>query len=746
MNHIIDLTAAKPKKIWNLPDTFSGRAPDGRSVDFTNYYFMVDGQPFAGISAEMHFSRTEERLWEDDLIKLKMCGVNTIATYVFWNHHEEKEGHFNFSGQRNIRRFVELCQKHNLFVIVRLGPFCHGEVRNGGIPDWVYGKPFDVRSLNAGWLDLTRKLYTRYMQELEGLFFEEGGPIIGVQVENEYMHSSAPWELTTGIANEWVPGGTDGDAMMLELKKIALECGAKPAFFTCTGWGGASTPEGFMPLWGGYAFRPWLFYTHKGEHPATEEYLYQDYHNNQVESINYDAKYDTESLPYACCEMGGGMMCSYYYRFILPYKSVDAMANIKLGSGCNFLGYYMAVGGTNPKTADGGFLNEGQVPKMSYDYQAAIGEFGQLRESYRRLKGTHMFMKHFGKEFCPTKTYLPDNAPAIIPEDVQTLRWAVRSDSRRGFLFLNNYQDHRTNEPKVQENITICLPEERITFENVSLAAEENCILPFNMDLNGTQLKWATAQPFAFEKNWYVFMAPAGMDTVFSFAPGTCVAGLESDTAADGAVRAACPQDQMCSFQAGDVNILVLPREVADNVYCVERPGGMRLIRTTAAVLPGVNTLRLESETEEVNMAVFDWETGTWAEHRFLCQEKLVPVKLEKVGRTRYTVELPEEDLMDGVKDVRLQIDYVGDVGQAFIDGEMIADHFCNGDIWEIGLKSFAERLKGQKLTIYITPLKEGANVNVESAMAARLEQVSGILGQINDIRCKCVYEVTLNI
>lgn len=82
------------------------------------------------------------------------AGIDVISTYVFWNHHEEREGEWDFSGNRNVRRFVDLCARHGLYVIVRLGPFCHGEVRNGGLPGWLYGKPYEVRSLDEGFLNL----------------------------------------------------------------------------------------------------------------------------------------------------------------------------------------------------------------------------------------------------------------------------------------------------------------------------------------------------------------------------------------------------------------------------------------------------------------------------------------------------------------------------------------------------------------------------------------------------------------
>ena len=81
---------------------------------------------------------------------------------------------WDFSGNRNVRRFVELCARHGLHVIVRLGPFCHGEVRNGGLPDWLYGKSYEVRSLDAGFLDAVRGLYAHIAQQLRGLYFKDG--------------------------------------------------------------------------------------------------------------------------------------------------------------------------------------------------------------------------------------------------------------------------------------------------------------------------------------------------------------------------------------------------------------------------------------------------------------------------------------------------------------------------------------------------------------------------------------------
>ena len=584
---------------------------------------------------------------------MKMCGINVISTYIFWIHHEEEEGVFDFSGRKNLRKFIELCQKHHIYVILRIGPFDHGEVRNGGLPDWLYGKSFEVRKLNDGFLYYVKRLYTEITGQVQGLLYKDGGPVIAAQIDNEYMHSSAAWEITTGIADEWIFGGDDGEAYMYALRDLAKECGIVTPFYTCTGWGGAITPDEMLPLWGGYAYRPWLFYAERGEHPVTEEYIYQDYHNNEaVVTSDFQPAYRPEDRPYACCEMGGGMTCTYNYRFILPYKSIDAMANIKLASGCNFLGYYMFQGGSNPKGKHGTFMNEAQSPKISYDYQAALGEFGQIRESYQRLKSVHSFCRTFAETFCHMQTVLPEGASQ-------------------------------------NETVVLHMTGEDITFSGISLAPEENCILPFHMDLNGIDLVTATAQPITVlsdqKEPVFIFLKLEGMNPIFHF------------------------EDKAVTDQG-------------DHTYqcCTEKEA--ELFRVTKLL--------------DTDNTIFDlWKADTNA--------RQIPVRITQTARTKYELSFPKR-FMDGLKDALLCVDYTGDIGSAFINGDMINDNFCNHSTWEIGLRTFARRLEKHPLTISITPLREGRNVNVESAMAARMENAEKYTAELINVTMKPVYEIYL--
>ncbi len=759
MKYQIDISDFKEKNIYDLGSDFSGKSKNGETISFTNYYMCKNGEPFFGVSGEFHFSRMDDAYWEDEIIKMKMCGINVIATYVFWIHHEEEEGQFDFSGRLDLRKFIELCGKHGIYVILRVGPFDHGEVRNGGMPDWMYGKPFEVRQLNEGFLYYTRILYSRISKEIEGLFFSNDGPIIAVQIDNEYMHSSAPWEITTGISDEWVFGGDQGDEYMLGMKQLAAECGLIPAFYTCTGWGGASTPENMMPLWGGYAYRPWLFYSFKGEHPSTEEYVYQDFHNNAVPCTNdFQPKYQPEEKPYACCEMGGGMMCSYNYRFVLPYKSVDAMANIKMASGCNFLGYYVFQGGSNPIGKHGTFMNEGQVPKISYDYQAALGEYGQVRESYRRLKSIHAFANTFADKLCGLKTILPQGASNIAPTDLETLRYAVRSDGRSGFVFINNFQDHEEMPDKSGAEITLELHDEKIVFSNLGIAGDENCILPFHFDMHGIDLVKATAQPLTYlvqnGKITYLFMKPDGMKPCFEFEAGVRVNQLNVNIYESDGEQSA---EQFTIEKDGkQLEIICVSRELANQMYVWENRG---FILSEGAVLIHDNTIRLETTAHKSTIYTYPMNLlekssvvsrlnkedvgGFLGAYEISCKKISVNPILKQVGQGRYTVTFPDK-FIHGMKDALLRIRYNGDIGHAFIDGHMINDNFCNGEVWEIGLKTFADKLANQPLTIYITPLKEGVNVNVESAMAARMEEVTAYVGELSEIEVQPVYEMQI--
>lgn len=716
--------------------------PDGGTLGATNRFLTRDGSPWIPIAGEMHYSRIAAERWDTELAKMAAAGIDVVSTYVFWNHHEEREGEWDFSGNRNVRRFVELCARHGLHVIVRLGPFCHGEVRNGGLPDWLYGKSYEARSLDAGFLDAVRGLYAHIAQQLRGLYFKDGGPIIAAQVDNEYMASSAPWEMTTGISREWVPSGHDGAGYLERLRDIAIEEGIDPPMFTCTGWQ-SPVPDDMLPLWGGYAYRPWLFYDGVGaegmtEHPATDEYRYRRLHGSST-SDGFDPPYDPDSRPYACCEMGGGMFNSYDYRFVLPKRSVDAMANIKLGSGCDFLGCYMFHGGTNPKGA-AGFLNEGQTPKRSYDFQAPLGEFGQVRESYRRLRTLHEFVKAFGPELAGMPVSLQDGQDRIDPSDSETLRYAVRSDGERGFVSIDNFQDHARVPSRHGEQIDVTTGTgERIRFTGIGLAEGENCILPFNMDLDGVRLVRANLQPVTVLRvpgrpfRTFVFLKPDGMDELtFHF---------EGDIQ-DVTVGKADFERFMVRDAA---EIVCVTRALAGRMTVLD--GGLAFVDDDNALLyEDGDGWTLESPRAENGIAAYP--EGLLGSPRPV-EPVSVYARMRRLHADRYEIALPAgmgrlfRDQRQ-VADVMLNIAYQGDIGWLFCGDVLIADNFCNGETWQVGLRDYADAIDaaGGKLTLVVTPLRRGVRVKVTSSMAARLEQSDACVADVTDVYATPVYHM----
>lgn len=211
----------------------------GQTVKWDSKSLLFDGKRVVPVMGEIHYSRIPENEWRQELQKMKAGGVTMIANYVFWNHVEEKEGVFDWSKQRSLRHFLELCKDENLPVVLRIGPFCHGEVRCGGIPDWILEKNVELRSEDPKFLHYVKLLYRQIFTQVQGLLWKDGGPVVACQFDNEY--------------------GGEGSYLMA-LKHIAQEIGFDLPFYTRTGWPELKTPIPYgemIPLYGDYADGFW---------------------------------------------------------------------------------------------------------------------------------------------------------------------------------------------------------------------------------------------------------------------------------------------------------------------------------------------------------------------------------------------------------------------------------------------------------------------------------------------------------
>ena len=763
--------------IYDTLNHLQGTNPAGEHISFTNHYMKKNDKPFFGICGEFHFSRYNWHKWEDEIIKMKMAGINIIPTYIIWNHHEEIKGQFRWNGNFNIRYFIQLCQKHDVNVILRVGPFVHGEARNGGLPDWLYGEPCRVRSNDKRYLFYVERYYREIGQQIRGLMYKDGGPVIGVQLDNEYCHAGAPWEMTTGTSNEWISNGTydTDDAEHHKhieiLKEFAVKAGLIAPIYTGTGWGGAyASPDTVLPLWGGYAFWPWIFYDESiKEHPVTPEFIYRNY---RKPTYNFEPAYDPTTVPFACCEMGGGMTVFYKYRFQLPYHSVEAMANIKVAGGCNFVGYYVFHGGSNPLGLKTPYLNENATPKISYDYQAAIGEFGQVRDSYNRLKRLHYFFHTFQNEFCPTQTVLPDGAEDIAPTDVEKLRFAVRIDKNRGFIFINNYQDHLISPDKKDFAFTLDLADEILTVPqkgSLSLNSEESCILPFNFTMDSLTLKYATAQLITKieqngEKSYFFFM-PQGMQPQYCFSKEH-IKDISIDGGnieyAENCIFIQPANDKLSKTVITDdnaqkINIYTLTAQQSLNFWQFEYQGRTCVLLSAQPVLADKNGIRFEACSNEItvynidnlmNAALFknaaDKNTdGLLTSYTLRQTAKDIMFTTENIDKGKILVHV-DTDKLPELKDALLQIDYQGDIGYAFVENELVADNFANGATWEIGLNNIFSKTPNSEIFISISPLKEQQIIKSDTPMAGRSEEDGNAVVSIDDIKIQPIYEFIL--
>ena len=181
----IDLRVPE-KKIFSEHLKLGGENFKGTSYEVNNFYISKNDKPSIPITGEFHFSRYPEAYWEEAIQKMKAGGINMLATYVFWNMHEAIEGEFIWNGNRDLRKFIKLCAQYDMPVILRIGPFGHGEIRNGALPDWLLAKPITIRSNDPNYLSYAEQLYDEIGKQIEGLLFKDGGPIIATQLENEY--------------------------------------------------------------------------------------------------------------------------------------------------------------------------------------------------------------------------------------------------------------------------------------------------------------------------------------------------------------------------------------------------------------------------------------------------------------------------------------------------------------------------------------------------------------------------------
>lgn len=702
---------------------------------------------------EFHFARCPRAEWREELLRMKAGGVDIVATYVFWIHHEEIEGEWDWTGRRDLREFIRLCDDVGVVAAVRIGPWCHGEVRNGGVPDWAIDRPWRLRSNDPDYLQQVRKLYGKIAEQLEGMLWKDGGPVIAIQLENEYR----------GRAEH-----------LLELKAIARDVGLDAPVYTRTGWPPLATPMPFgeiAPLYGAYAEGFWdrRLTRMPGKYWAAFRFMH----------VRTDAAIATEQLgdrairdepgaaayPFLTCEVGGGMMSSYHRRLWMHAEDVEAVALTKVGSGGNLPGYYMYHGGVNPdgrrttlmEDQSTRMTNYNDMPIKNYDFQAPLGAYGQTRPHYHGLRQLHLMFRDFGDRIAPMPSFLPERLPGK-PNDTDTLRWAVRSDGVGGFLFVNNHQRGATMASHEGVQFAIDSPRGRRVFPEspFRIAPGAQFVWPFGLDFgDGVTLDYATAQLICSIDDDRVrrlfFRATPGVAATFAFV------GQEPQTVSPGrgiGMRVAGTERE--------VQVVLLTEHDAQRLWKGSIDGRQYVVLSSADVLFDRETIQLRSATLHELTAwvcpplgntapadrVFEQIAVTApASHRYTVRVEAIrdagPAREVPTGSKGVATQPRDRDFEKAAiwrihlderfdpasTNALLRVRYRGDVARIRIGDRLAYDDFYNGREIEVGLRRYAAELQaGAEITLEILPIAADAPIlfpkEVDSSPGLLLESV----------------------
>ena len=651
--------------------------PDGVKIEVDSHGLIIGGKHVLPVMGEMHYSRVPQNEWRREIRKMRAGGINIVATYVFWIHHEEEKGIWNWSGNRDLRRFIQTCKEENMPVVLRIGPFCHGEVYQGGFPKWLVERTkkdesYKLRTERKGFIEETHRLYSNIFAQVSGLMWKDGGPIIGVQIENECR---GPWSY------------------YMKLKDMAVKIGFDVPFMTRTGWPKLNGKEEFgklLPLYGDYADGFWdrKLTDMPGEY--AKAFIMKDTRLSgaiatETFGTNQDTKMEASSLkyPYLTCELGGGMMPSYHRRINISGREAFPLAICKLGSGSNLPGYYMYHGGTNPynpkhtmaECQASAVTNYNDMPHMSYDFQAPLGEMGQPNwTAFHQTRWLHQFLADWGEE--------------LSQMDVDSLS---EHYARRGcFEFRNNY----------------------VRIKNEGGVAS---VTPKEMSWRGITISSNDYQPFAKADSALYFIQsrqPAKAARIYI----------------NGKMRFFGSKNQIV---INGNKLILLPPKKAESAFAID--GKMHYAKSG-----GILYKTQDGIVEECWKSIGTIEASKQKEHGGLREVKL---GTQKVAEQPYEADFGKAAVWsidcnslkdaENKNDLFLKISYKGDCARLYADGQFIEDNFWNGKPMYVRVSDIA----GKRIELKILPLGKNYPIYLQEAQKKELEAATdGILLSLDGI------------
>jgi beta-galactosidase len=532
------------------------------AITIDSFSVLKDGRPWFPVMGEYHFSRDLPSRWRHELQKIKAGGIDVVATYLIWIIHEENEGNRRWDGARNVRRFVETAKDVGLTVMLRVGPWAHGEARNGGFPDWLQQLPVHHRTNDPRYLELVEDWYSDIARQLSGLFRDDqhpDAPIVAIQVDNELY---------------------DQPEHLGHLRDVAEKAGMAAPLWVATGWGGAQLPlDRLIPVYAGYSDGFWEESDVQWPPYAKMHFEFSEVRDDL--SVGADLRgraatigVDDHRYPFITCELGAGMATAYHRRPLVDPDDVAALALTKIGSGSSWQGYYLYHGttqvtgelsGTQESHATG-YPND--MPQKDYDFYAPIGASGTLRLHYHLLRRQHLFLRAWGGEL----TLLPITFPK---KGDQNLRWSLRADEQGGYLFVNNHQPAVHPLPACSEaKFDFVLGSRKFSLpsEPVTVPSQSYFLWPISRKY-GEAVLTGTVQPItqieSEEGLLAIFSATPGIDVELDIEAGAHIimGAAEIETAAGKRWIPEVRPGPDCIITVGTTRLVILDDVMANTVY-----------------------------------------------------------------------------------------------------------------------------------------------------------------------------------
>ncbi len=398
-------------------------AKDGGTFTTGNKTFLLNGKPFVVKAAELHYPRIPRPYWDNRIKMCKALGMNTVCLYVFWNIHEQQEGQFDFTGNNDVAEFCRLCQKNGMYVIVRPGPYVCAEWEMGGLPWWLLKKKdIRLREQDPYFMQRVEIFEKEVGKQLAPLTIQNGGPIIMVQVENEYGSYGVDKAYVGAIRDIVRKSGFDKVSLFqCDWSSNFLNNGLDDLTWTMNFGTGANIDDQFAPL-------------------------------GQVRP----------NAPKMCSEFWSGWFDKWGANHeTRPAEDMIANIDEMLSKNISF-SLYMTHGGTSWGHWAGA-NSPGFAPDVtSYDYDAPISESGQTTDKYWKLRKAMEKYADGGKLAKVPATIKSMNVPAFEFTEVAPLFSNLpEAKSENGIKTMEDYDQgfgsilYRTTLPEIPAGTTI---------------------------------------------------------------------------------------------------------------------------------------------------------------------------------------------------------------------------------------------------------------------------------------------------